>query len=86
MNHPENYNILSKWKALLDTYNTKPGREKALIVTSSDDDWNTAFRYLNAGVTTVRVTPLSENGSSLAERIENKLKNFNFKGMGWMVR
>eukprot|EP00105_Crassostrea_gigas_P032195 XP_011455112.1 PREDICTED: neutral and basic amino acid transport protein rBAT-like [Crassostrea gigas] len=49
--------------------------------------------YFDAGVTIVRVTPLSESGASLTEsntsfveRMETKLKNANsnFKRIGWM--
>ena len=84
VNHPENAKILQNWKAVLDSYNTKPGREKALIITA-DDDLSTARIYLDAGVTIVRISPLSRNGTSLAERIEAQLKDFNFGRIGWMV-
>ena len=33
----------------------------------------------------VRINLLSGNGASLAERIENKLKEADFKKSGWMV-
>ena len=89
MNHPENAKILQNWKAVLDSYNTKPGREKALIITA-DDDLSTARIYLDAGVTIVRISPLSRKGTSLAERLEAQLKDFNFNfnfniRIGWMV-
>ncbi|XP_065942733.1 amino acid transporter heavy chain SLC3A1 [Magallana gigas] len=84
--------LLKAWKSVLESYNTKPGREKALIVTAKDD-LNTTVEYFDAGVTIVRVTPLSESGASLtesntslAERMETKLKiaNSNLKRIGWM--
>ncbi|XP_065944784.1 amino acid transporter heavy chain SLC3A1-like [Magallana gigas] len=84
--------LLKAWKSVLESYNTKPGREKALIVTAKDD-LNTTVEYFDAGVTIVRVTPLSESGASLtesntslAERMETKLKNANsnLKRIGWM--
>eukprot|EP00105_Crassostrea_gigas_P026064 XP_011446858.1 PREDICTED: neutral and basic amino acid transport protein rBAT [Crassostrea gigas] len=87
-----NAKLLKAWKSVLESYNTKPGREKALIVTAKDD-LNTTMDYFDAGVTIVRVTPLSESGASLtesntslAERMETKLKNANsnFKRIGWM--
>lgn len=89
----QNAKLLKAWKSVLESYNTKPGREKALIVTAKDD-LNTTMDYFDAGVTIVRVTPLSESGASLtesntslAERMETKLKNANsnFKRIGWMV-
>lgn len=43
------------------------------------------MRYIDAGVTVVRVNPLSGNAASLAERIENKIKSNDFKKTGWMV-
>eukprot|EP00105_Crassostrea_gigas_P016984 XP_011434583.1 PREDICTED: neutral and basic amino acid transport protein rBAT [Crassostrea gigas] len=66
MNHPENLKILQGWKNVLESYNTKPGREKALIVTAKDD-LNTTMEYFDAGVTIVRVSPLSDSGASFAE-------------------
>lgn len=84
MNHPENFKILQSWKSVLDSYNTKPGREKALIVTA-EDDLNATTLYFDAGVTIVRITPLSQSGSPLAERIETKLKDASDKRVGWMV-
>ncbi|XP_011432888.3 amino acid transporter heavy chain SLC3A1 [Magallana gigas] len=83
MNHPENLKILQGWQNVLESYNTKPGREKALIVTAKDD-LNTTMEYFDAGVTIVRVTPLSDSGASFAERIETKLKDANSKRIGWM--
>ncbi|XP_061173609.1 amino acid transporter heavy chain SLC3A1-like [Saccostrea echinata] len=83
MNHPENLKLLTAWKSVLESYNTKPGREKALIVTAKDD-LNTTMMYFDAGATIVRVTPLSDSGASLAERIETKLKDSNAKRIGWM--
>lgn len=83
MNHPDNLKMLQSWKSVLESYNTKPGREKALIVTAKDD-LNTTMEYFDAGVTIVRVTPLSESGASFAERIETKLKDANSKRIGWM--
>mmetsp|Transcript_28313 Transcript_28313/g.45677 ORF Transcript_28313/g.45677 Transcript_28313/m.45677 type:complete len:623 (+) Transcript_28313:87-1955(+) len=83
MNHPENFKILQSWKSVLDSYNTKPGREKALIVTA-EDDLNATTLYFDAGVTIVRITPLSQSGSPLAERIETKLKDASDKRVGWM--
>ncbi|XP_052699842.1 neutral and basic amino acid transport protein rBAT-like [Crassostrea angulata] len=80
LNYPK---LLKAWKTVLESYNTKPGREKALIVTAKDD-LNTTTEYFDAGVTIVRVTPLSDSGASFAERIETKLKDANSKRIGWM--
>ncbi|XP_065942735.1 amino acid transporter heavy chain SLC3A1-like isoform X2 [Magallana gigas] len=80
LNYPK---LLKAWKTVLESYNTKPGREKALIVTAKDD-LNTTMEYFDAGVTIVRVTPLSDSGASFAERIETKLKDANSKRIGWM--
>jgi hypothetical protein len=76
--------LLGAWRSVLDSYNTKPGREKALIVTAKDD-LNATTMYFNSGANIVRITPMSQNGTPLAERIENKLMNLNSKRMGWMV-
>lgn len=84
MNHPENLKLLSAWRSVLDSYNTKPGREKVLVVTAKDD-LNTTKMYFDSGANIVRVTPMSENGASLAERIETKLMDVNSKRVGWMV-
>ena len=81
-NHPENANILKAWKSLLDTYHS----EMDLILSADDDDLNTTLRYIDAGVTLIRVNLLSGNGSSLAERLETKLKNFSFERIAWGVR
>ena len=42
---------------------------------------------MKAGVSLVRVNPLSGNGASLAERIETTLKDVHLviKSIGWMV-
>ena len=84
MNHPENFKIFQSWKSVLDSYNTKPGREKALIVTA-EDDLNATTLYFDAGVTIVRVTPLAQSVTPLAESIETKLKDAGDKRVGWMV-
>ena len=53
---------------------------------TADDDLNaTQLAYIDAGVTMVRVNPLSGHGASLAERIENRLKEVDFKKTGWVV-
>ena len=83
-NHPQNAKILQDWKSVLDTNGTEPGKEKALIITA-DDDLNATLAYIEAGITMVRMNLLSGNGASLAERIENKLKEADFKKSGWMV-
>ena len=85
-NHPENAKILQAWKAVVDSYSTKDGEKKALIITA-DDDLNATLKYMKAGVALVRVNPLSGNGASLAERIETTLKNVHsvIKRIGWMV-
>ncbi|XP_048735129.1 neutral and basic amino acid transport protein rBAT-like [Ostrea edulis] len=83
LNHPENLKLLSAWRSVLDSYNTKPGREKVLVVTAKDD-LNTTKMYFDSGANIVRVTPMSENGASLAERIETKLMDVNSKRVGWM--
>ena len=84
MNHPKSAKILQSWKAVLDSYNTKPGREKALVITAGND-LDTTRSYFDAGVSIVRISPLSNNGTSLSERIETHLKDFNFGRIGWMV-
>lgn len=81
-NHPENAKVLKTWKSLLDTYHS----EMDLILSADDDDLNTTLRYIDAGVTLIRVNLLSGNGSSLAERVETKLKNVSFKRTAWVVR
>ncbi|XP_062617581.1 amino acid transporter heavy chain SLC3A1-like [Saccostrea cucullata] len=83
MNHPENLKLLTAWKSVLESYNTKPGREKALIVTAKDD-LNTTMQYFDAGATIVRVTPFADSSASLAESIETKLTDSNAKRIGWM--
>ena len=85
-NHPENVKIVQAWKAVVDSYSTKAGEEKALIITA-DDDLNATLRYIKAGVTLVRVNPLSGNGACLAEGIETTFKDVHsvIKRIGWMV-
>nr|XP_022321818.1 neutral and basic amino acid transport protein rBAT-like isoform X1 [Crassostrea virginica] len=83
-NHPENAKILQDWKSVLDTYSTKPGKEKALIITADDDLNATQLAYIDAGVTMVRVDPLSGHGASLGELMENRLKEVDFKKTGWV--
>nr|XP_022292390.1 neutral and basic amino acid transport protein rBAT-like [Crassostrea virginica] len=84
-NHPENAKILQAWKAVVDSYSTKDGEKKALIITA-DENLNATLRYMKAGVSLVRVNPLSGNGASLAERIETTLKDVHLviKSIGWM--
>ncbi|XP_078311711.1 amino acid transporter heavy chain SLC3A1-like [Crassostrea virginica] len=84
VNHHKNIKILQSWKAVLDSYNTKRGREKALFVTAGND-LDTTRSFFDAGVSIVRISPLSQNGTSLSERIETQLKDFNFGRIGWML-
>lgn len=66
---------------MLDTYE----EEKVLFITVEDETLNTSLRYIEAGVTAVRVNPLSSDRASMAEGIESKLKEANFGRAGWMV-
>lgn len=66
---------------MLDTYE----EEKVLFITAEDETLNTSLRYIKAGVTAVRVNPLSSDRASMAEGIESKLKEANFGRAGWMV-
>ncbi|XP_062599888.1 amino acid transporter heavy chain SLC3A1-like [Saccostrea cucullata] len=83
--HSENLKLLSVWKSILDAYSTKPGREKVLVVTAKDDV-NSTMKYFEAGATIVRVTPFSDTGFSLTERIEAKLSHMDIESnrFGWM--
>ncbi|KAK3092844.1 hypothetical protein FSP39_007825 [Pinctada imbricata] len=84
-NQKRNVEIIKEWKKVLETYNTKPGKEKALIVTVKNPSDAKMYYSGGNGATLVRIQPLSNNmTNSLAGKILEQSAMMTGIKTGWM--